>query len=49
MREPHEDSGTVDSQIQSLRLMRRVTFACTDIDEDNNVIEMTGEQLDVNP
>ncbi|KAH7653436.1 Non-specific serine/threonine protein kinase protein [Dioscorea alata] len=34
MREPHEDSGTVDSQIQYLSLMRRVSFACTDIDED---------------
>ncbi|KAH7653437.1 Non-specific serine/threonine protein kinase protein [Dioscorea alata] len=49
MREPHEDSGTVDSQIQYLSLMRRVSFACTDIDEDNNVIEMSSEQLDVNP
>ncbi|KAH7653440.1 Non-specific serine/threonine protein kinase protein [Dioscorea alata] len=49
IREPHEDSGIVDSQIQSLSLMRRVSFACTDIDEDNNVIEMSSEQLDANP
>ncbi|XP_039115209.1 probable receptor-like protein kinase At5g59700 [Dioscorea cayenensis subsp. rotundata] len=50
IREPHEDSGIVDSQIQSLSLMRRVSFACIDIDdEDNNVIEMSSEQLDVNP
>ncbi|KAM0950156.1 putative protein kinase RLK-Pelle-CrRLK1L-1 family [Dioscorea sansibarensis] len=49
MREPHEDSGTVDTQIQSLSLVKRVSFACTDIDEDNNVIAMSGEQLDVSP
>ncbi|XP_039146858.1 LOW QUALITY PROTEIN: probable receptor-like protein kinase At5g24010 [Dioscorea cayenensis subsp. rotundata] len=39
IREPHEDSGIVDSQIQSLSLVRRMLSSSTDVDEDNNACD----------
>ncbi|KAJ0974442.1 hypothetical protein J5N97_016407 [Dioscorea zingiberensis] len=48
LREPHEDSGTVDTQLQSLPLVRRMSSLGTTVDEDH-VFEESVVQLEVDP